>query len=127
MSISDLNNDKTNDLVVVDATGTTLTAYYYDDTASVFGNSASFSLPAGWFVDGVFPTNIPQALQNLIVMASRNDAAGALESKLFYFKQSEVSGAASLYAWKETSSDLNNIALYPGSQPMLLDVNGDQA
>ena len=31
------------------------------------------------------------------------------------------------YAWTETSSDLNAISLYPGSQPMALDVNSDQA
>ena len=31
------------------------------------------------------------------------------------------------YEWTETASDLNAIPLYPGSQPMTLDVNGDQA
>ena len=31
------------------------------------------------------------------------------------------------FQWTETSSDLNAIPLLAGSQPMALDVNGDQA
>ena len=36
MSISDLNNDQTNDLVMVDATGESVTAYYYQDSTDMY-------------------------------------------------------------------------------------------
>lgn len=57
MSIGDLNNDKMNDLVMADAAGQTLTVYYFDDSSGMFTHSAPFTLPSGFVVDNVIPTN----------------------------------------------------------------------
>ena len=120
--IGDLNNDKTNDLVMVDAAGTTLTVYYFIDSTKSYSNSASFQLPTGCILDQVIPTNNPTKLQNLIVMCSTSDT----ESNLYYYEQTEfTSGESVQYSWDQKSSELNSINLYPGSQPLALDINGD--
>lgn len=45
MSIGDLNNDKLNDLVMIDAAGTLGTVYYYDESTGTYAHSAEFDLP----------------------------------------------------------------------------------
>ena len=40
MSIGDLNNDKLNDLVMLDSTGTIGTVYYFDDSTSMYSHSS---------------------------------------------------------------------------------------
>lgn len=129
MSINDLNNDKTNDLVTVDDTGANVTVYYFDETTSTYSKSASFAMPTGYLVDNVLPTNMPMPLQNLIITATKKGSSGADTTKMFYFKQSETTATdpSGAYTWIETPNDLNNVALYPNSQPMALDINGDQA
>ena len=62
MSIGDLNNDKLNDLVMIDATGTQATVYYFDDSLGKYAHNASFSLPTGYTCDGVISTAIPTEL-----------------------------------------------------------------
>lgn len=88
MSIGDLNNDKLNDLVMIDATGTHATVYYFDDSLGTYAHSASFNLPSGYTCDGVISTAIPSELQDLIVLGSKVDATSgdATETKLFYFQ-----------------------------------------
>lgn len=88
MSMGDLNNDKYNDLVVLDETGTKLTVYYFDSLTKMYSSPSMFELPAGEVVANVIPTNIPQDLQNLIIVA--NSSSGTLSSRLLYFKQSEL-------------------------------------
>ena len=123
MEIGDLNNDKTNDLVTVDAAGTNLTVYYFKDASKTYALSANFDLPTGCVLDQVIPTNMPTKLQNLIVMCSTS----ANESKLYYYEQKEfTSGENVQYSWEQKAdSELSNISLYPGSQPLALDINGD--
>ena len=82
MSIGDLNNDKMNDLVMADADGQTLTVYYFDDSSGMFTYAAPLTLPSGYVVDNVIPTNNPAALQGLIIVATKSD--GSL-TKLFYY------------------------------------------
>ena len=82
MSIGDLNNDKMNDLVMADADGQTLTVYYFDDSSGMFTYAAPLTLPSGYVVDNVFPTNSPTALQGLIIVASNSDGTS---TKLFYY------------------------------------------
>ena len=83
MSMGDLNNDKMNDLVMADAAGQTLTVYYFDDSSGMFAHAAPLTIPSGYVVDNVIPTNNPTALQNLIVVASNTDGTS---TKLFYYK-----------------------------------------
>ena len=83
MNISDLNNDKLNDLVVTDAAGEAITVYYFDETTSMYSDSASFSLPQGWLVDNVMPTNADQQLQGLIVVASQINGDVLQNTQLF--------------------------------------------
>ena len=87
MSIADLNNDKLNDLVMIDSTGTKATVYYFDDSSGTYAHNAEFTLPAGYTCDGVMPTAIPSQLQDLIVLASKVDSVSgdATETKLFYY------------------------------------------
>jgi len=131
MSIQDMNNDKLNDLVTMDTTGATITVYYFDDSNSMYSSESSFDLPSGWFTDSIIPTNSASPLQNLIVIASNGEGWGTtLETRMFYFEQSAKSSGTDLvnkYTWKQTSSDLDNIELMAGSQPMALDINSDQA
>lgn len=85
-------------------------------------------MPDGYLVDSIIPTNIALPLQNLIVTASKTDAtSGELSTKMLYFKQSESSSAdaAMKYKWIESTNALNDFEIYPGSQPMALDINGD--
>ena len=69
MSIGDLNNDKLNDLVMLDSTGTKGTVYYFDDDTGTYAHNATFELPSGYTCDGIIPTAIPTPLQDLIVLA----------------------------------------------------------
>ena len=62
MSIGDLNNDKLNDLVMMNAAGTEGTVYYFDESTVTYSHSASFTLPTGYTCDGVIPTAIPDPL-----------------------------------------------------------------
>jgi hypothetical protein len=59
LNISDLNNDKSNDIVTVDSEGKNVTVYYFNDTTGVFSNTAQFALPDGFLLDNVVPTSIP--------------------------------------------------------------------
>ena len=76
MSISDLNNDKLNDLVMINSAGDTVTVYYFDDATLKYSDHATFTLPSGYLVDNVIPTNSPHALQGLIIVASQSDSQG---------------------------------------------------
>ena len=133
MGIADLNNDKLNDLIMIDSAGTSGSVYYFDDDMGTYAHSASFKLPTGYTCDGILPTAIPSALQDLIVVASKVDeSTDTTETKLFYYTQSDMGSAsassgADRYSWTETSNTLNSLSLYPGSQPLALDINGDQA
>ena len=107
MGIADLNNDKLNDLIMIDSAGSTGTVYYFDDSVGTYAHSASFSLPTGYTCDGIMPTAIPSALQDLIVVASKvDDSTGTTETKLFYYEQSDLapstSSSADKYAWNQT-------------------------
>ena len=128
MAIADLNNDKLNDLVTVDATAQTVTVFYYDDTVNKYSKESSFDLEKGWTVDSIIPTAIVSGLQDLIVVASKA-SSGSLQTKMVYYKQRQAGGEniISQYTWELESNELSETALYPGSQPMTLDVNGDQA
>ena len=56
MAISDLNNDKLNDLVTVNESADKVTAWYYSDEDMSFSTSASFELPEGLKADSVIVT-----------------------------------------------------------------------
>lgn len=115
---------------MVDDTGANLTVFYYQESTDMYSSSSAFSMPEGYLVDGVVPTNIAMPLQNLVVTASKTDpTTNELSTKMFYFKQSESTSAdtAVKYKWTETANALNDFKIYPGSQPMALDINGDQA
>ena len=84
MSIQDMNNDKLNDLITIDTTGTTITVYYFDDSTSMYSAQSSFDLPSGWSVDSIIPTNKPKPLQDCIVIASKG-TTGSLETRMFYY------------------------------------------
>ena len=107
MSIADLNNDKLNDLIMIDSTGSEATVYYFDDSSGTYAHSAGFSLPVGYTCDGVIPTAIPSPLQDLIIVASKLDSSTneVSDTRLFYFKQSDLGSAstssspADKYAW----------------------------
>jgi hypothetical protein len=87
MNISDLNNDQSNDIVTIDATGQNISVFNYDVTNGEYINRKTFALPDGYFVDNIIPTSIPQALQHLIVVASSKDSkTGIVSTKLFYYK-----------------------------------------
>ena len=62
MSIDDLNNDKTNDLVTVDADGKNISVYYFNDSTDTYSKSSSMAMPDGYLVDSIIPTNIPMPL-----------------------------------------------------------------
>jgi len=91
MSIGDLNNDKLNDLVMIDGSGTKGTVFYFDDSTGTYAHNASFTVPSGYTCDGVIPTAIAEPLQNLILLVSKAEADGtsgemtATESKLYYY------------------------------------------
>ena len=57
MSINDLNNDKMNDLVMIDETGTTVSVMYFDDSKLKYHDESMFSLPSGYVVDNIIPTS----------------------------------------------------------------------
>jgi len=59
MSVSDLNNDKLNDLVTIDKAGNTVTVYYFNEDTTKFTETSTFSLPDGYLVENVIPTNSP--------------------------------------------------------------------
>ena len=128
MSIGDLNNDKMNDLVTVDNTAKKVTVYYFSESSLKYSTSASFDMPDGWTVDSVIPTSNPTQLQDLIIVGSKY-TQDKLQTRFFYFEQSSTSNKSgtSRFSWEQATSSLDDIKLYPGSQPMTLDVNTDQA
>jgi len=101
LNISDLNNDKSNDMVTVDSEGKTVSVFYYDDMTGTFSNTATFAMPEGYLLDNIIPTNIPQGLQHLIVVASKKDTVTEIvDTQLFYYKQSEDTSAdRSNFSW----------------------------
>lgn len=135
MSIGDLNNDKLNDLVIIDATGTQATVYYFDDSLGTYAHSAiiNLNLPTNYTCDGVISTAIPTELQDLIFVCSLVDGTSGdvTETKLFYYQQSvsqtSSSSSTNKYSWAKLDSTFSDVSLYPGSHPLALDVNGDQA
>ena len=56
VAISDLNNDKNNDLVTVNGSGSTVTAWYFNAEDMSFSTSSSFDLPTGLKADSVIVT-----------------------------------------------------------------------
>ena len=90
MSIDDVNNDKLNDLIMVDANRQTVTVFYFDDSTLSYSSSASFDLPNDYFVDNILPTSRAQDLQDLIIVASasvpsEDGTTNVLTSRLFYY------------------------------------------
>ena len=68
------------------------------------------------------------------MVGSKVDATSGdvTETKLFYYQQSDVSSTSSStsaekYRWDQLTNTFSDVSLYPGSQPLALDVNGDQA
>ena len=86
MSISDLDTDKLNDLVMIDSAGDTVTVYYFDDSTLKYSDYANFTLPSGYLVDNIIPTNNHHALQGLIIVASQSDSQGVSSTKLFQYQ-----------------------------------------
>ena len=130
MSIFDMNNDKLNDLVMIDESRQTVSVHYYDDSSLSYAQTSSFDLPSGWFVDNIIPTTVPKEYQDLIIVASNvDDTTDALSTRLFYYTQQrvETTGSQSMYSWSRGRSPLDEIKLYPGTQPITLDIDGDQA
>ena len=132
MAIGDLNNDKLNDLVTVDVDRNTVNVFYYDDSSLTYSKQSSFDVESGWTIDSVIPTAITSGLQDLIVVVSRKASSGfqngSIQTKMLYYKQNQASGKAnSQYVWELEQNELSDTNLAPGSQPMTLDVNGDQA
>ena len=127
MAIADINNDKLNDLITVDSSAQTVTVYYYDDSNWKYTSTSNFDVEAGWKIDSIIPTSITSGLQNLIVVASK----GANSTKLLYYKQKQngsSSATANHYSWDlDDKNELTGLELAAGSQPMTLDVNGDQS
>ena len=72
MSIGDLDNDKLNDLVLVDKSGKVVTVYYYDNSMLKYDNPSSFTIDDEYTVDSIIETSDPMnTLQDLIVVASK--------------------------------------------------------
>ena len=56
MAISDLNNDKLNDLVTVNADANQVTAWYFSDAALRYTSPSMFTLPTGFKADSIIVT-----------------------------------------------------------------------
>lgn len=91
--------------------------------------TASFDLPSGYYADGVIPSTTTNSLQNIIVLASKSSTDASPDTSLFYFQQSENTTTTdqNKYSFAQVSSGLDSLDIYQGSQPLALDVNGDQA
>ena len=128
MAVTDINNDKLNDLVTVDNTAQTVTVYYYDDVVQKYTRESSYDFKDGWSIDSVIPSPTTSGLQDLICVVSKHDG-GELQTKLQYVAQRDSGGsgmAASQYTWElDPKNDLNDLKIFPGTQPMTLDVDGD--
>lgn len=70
MAISDLNNDKLNDLVTVNKDADTVTARYFSDISFKYETTSEFTLPSGFKADSVIITKTQDELQNMIVTAT---------------------------------------------------------
>lgn len=127
MAMNDMNNDKTTDLVTISADSTTVTVYYFDEGQQKYASSSDFTVPSGWYVDSVIPTNAQQDLQDLILTVSKpaTSSTGSLETKFLYYTQTLTT--AGTYTWKSLETGLDSADMLAGSQPMALDINGDQA
>ena len=57
--------------------------------------------------------------------------SSTISTKMLYYVQKENGGSSSssnFYTWSlDRTNQLTDVALYPNSQPMTLDVNGDQS
>ena len=91
MAIGDLNNDKMNDLVMADSSGTKLLVYYFDETSLKYNSYETMDLPdANYTVDGVILSAKPQDLQAIYVVASKLDTSGqATSTRMYEFDQTK--------------------------------------
>ena len=129
MGIADVNNDKLNDLITVDSTAQQVTIYYYNDASFKFDTASTFDVENGWTINSIIPFTATSGLADLILVVSKY-SQGSLQTKLQYCKQEQSGSSESgteYHTWKIEQNQLSDTMIQPGSQPMTLDVNGDQS
>ena len=125
MAMSDINNDKLNDLIVSNEQGTQLTAYYYSQSDKNYSTSAVIDLPSKHYASNVIVTKSANMLQKILVVAL-DDSAAAPATRILIYKQSKPSGSDT-YKWEpDTESNLNNQEIAANTQPTILDINAYQ-
>ena len=126
MAIADLNNDKFNDLVTIDSDGSTFTVHYFEESTLTYNNAVSTTLPTGLYVDSIMVMKSPQLYQSLLVVASEKSKSSlAPKTKMLVYDQIKDSQGTVSYFWKQSNNELNDVQIMTGSQPMLVDLNGD--
>lgn len=88
MAISDVNNDKFNDLMTANTSGSVITVFYYSITTSDYGSSSQIILPADTYVRSIFVTRSGQFLQSLMLVVLDDSVPATPVTKLMLYTQS---------------------------------------
>ena len=129
MAIGDLNNDKYNDIVTTNSDGSIFSVHYFEESNLTYVNSVSIDLPQGLYIDSVVVMKAAQPYQSLLIVASEKSQTGETEykTKMLVYDQVKNTDGTITYEWAlSTTSVLSDVEIMAGSQPMLLDINGDQ-
>ena len=76
MAIADLNNDKYNDIVTINASGSRFSVHYFEETTLTYTNTVSVDLPTGQYVDSVIVMKYQHPYQSLLLTASEKTVDG---------------------------------------------------
>lgn len=112
MAISDMNNDKYNDLITLSTDSMTVSVYYFNKETLQYDVHTSFFVGSGMTAEGVIVMKEPRELQSLIVVAY--DKTGTYLRLFEQFKTSYGGGYVFSFA-SYVDSTLNGQQIYTRS------------
>ena len=119
MALQDMNNDKVTDLITINSDSTAITVYYFDQGTNKYTTTSEFQVTTSGTIQSVVPTKTQNYLQGLMVVVKDNDT-----TSIQWYTQSETSWGYKFLP--QTTSDLQGLQIMTDTQPIMLDLNGDQ-
>ena len=121
-AMQDMNNDKLIDLITLNSDANVITVFYFSDATKQYSTSAEIVLSATQQVQSVVVTKSATALQGLMAVVS-DSATG--NTTLQWYSQTQTSWGGYSFS-SMTLNEMNNVVIMPNTQPIVMDINGDQ-
>ena len=123
--MGDLNNDKLNDLVTVNDAQTQFRVHYFSSGTMQFQTTPAMTVTNCPYINaisiGTDATAQDLHLENLIFVCE--DPLNNATTTLRVMKQQPAGNG--LPTFVDSSDPINNLQIFPGSQPFFVDINGD--